>query len=136
MKQRVLWIIWAVLYGICAGLGFVANPTDAQAVAMTILSMLFFVPGFLLLVDSLRTQDKKALSLVRLVSILSLSLTCAAFIANLASVTASDAAGNVLYAVLLLVSAPMASMGYELASLFLWACLLIASVVFRKKITN
>lgn len=136
MKQRILWIIWAVLYGICAGLGFVANPTDAQAVAMTILSVLFFVPGFLLLVDSVRAQDKKTLSLIRWVSIASLSLTCVTFIANLASATASDAAGNVLYAVLLLVSAPMVSMGYALASLFLWACLLIASVVFRKKLTN
>ena len=136
MKQRILWILWAVLYGICAGLGFVANPTDTQSVAMTLLSTLFFAPGFVLLVDGIRAQKKKTLSRIRWVSILSLSLTCAVFVANLASAASSDAVGNVLYVLLVLVSAPMVSMGYELFSLFLWACLLIATVVFRKKITD
>ncbi len=136
MKQRILFIIWAILYGICAGLGFVAQPTDAQSVAMTILSILFFVPGALLLADAVAKKSRKLLLAVRIISIVSLSLTIAVFIANLASAAASDAVGNALYYALLLVSAPMVTMGFELFSLFLWACLLFSTFVFRKKITD
>lgn len=136
MKQRILFIIWIVLYGICAGLGFVAQPTDAQSVAMTVLSLLFFVPGFLLLVDAILGKSKKLLLALRIISIVSLSLTVLVFIANLASAAASEAVGDALYTVLLLVSAPMSTIGFDLLSLFLWACLLFSTFVFRKKVTD
>ena len=136
MKQRILFIIWAVFYGICAGLGFIAQPTDAQSVAMTILSLLFFVPGALLLADAITRKSKKLLLALRIISIASLSRTVGVFIANLASATASDAVGNALYYALILVSAPMVSIGFELLSLFLWACLLFSTIIFRKKITD
>ena len=136
MKQRILFIIWAILYGFCAGLGFVAQPTDAQSVAMTILSLLFFVPGALLLADAIARKSKKLLLALRIISIISLSLTVLVFLANLASAAASEAVGNALYYVLLLVSAPMSTIGFDLLSLFLWACLLFSTFVFRKKLTD
>lgn len=136
MKQRILFIIWAVLYGICAGLGFIAQPTDAQSVAMTILSLLFFVPGGILLADAIARKSKQLLLALRIICATSLGLTILTFIANLASATASDAVGNALYCALILVSAPMVSMGFELLSLFLWACLLFSTIVFRKKLTD
>lgn len=136
MKQRILFIIWGVLYGICAGLGFVANPTDAQSVAMTILSLCFFVPGALLLADAISRKSRKLLLTLRIISVVSLILTIVVFIANLASAAASEAVGNALYYALILVSAPMVSMGYELLSLFLWACLLISTIVARKTIKD
>lgn len=133
MKQRILYAVWAVFYALCAGLGFVSQPTDAQAVAMTILSLLFFVPGFLLVADAAKRHSRKALLAVRGICIASLVLTIAAFIANLASVSASDAVGNALYYVLILVSAPMICMQIELLSLFLWACLLFCTWVFNAR---
>lgn len=133
MKQRILFVLWAILYGVCAGLGFVAHPTDAQSVAMTVLSLLFFVPGALLLADAVVKKSRKLLLAVRIISIVSLSLTILVFIANLASAAASDAVGNALYYALLLVSAPMVSMGFELFSLFLWACLLFSTIILRFK---
>lgn len=136
MKQRILFIIWIVLYGICAGLGFVSQPTDAQSVAMTILSLLFFVPGALLLADAVIRKSKKLLLALRIISAVSLVLTIGVFIANLASAAASDAVGNALYYALVVVSAPMITMEFDLLSLFLWACLLCATVVYRKKITD
>lgn len=132
MKKRILYIAWAVVYALCAGLGFVVPKTDAQKVALTLLSLVFFLPPAWLAVDALRFKDKKTLKLLGWISGLSLGLTTAAYIANLASATASEAAGNVLYGVLIIVSAPMVSMGAELISLFLWACLLAVSLQNRK----
>ncbi len=132
MKKRILYIAWAVMYALCAGLGFVVPKTDAQKVALTLLSLVFFLPPAWLTVDALRFKDRKTLKRLGWISGLSLGLTTAAYIANLASATASEAAGNVLYGVLIIVSAPMVSMGAELISLFLWACLLAVSLQNRK----
>ncbi len=129
MKQRILYALWAVLYILCAGLGFVAQPTDPQSVAMTLLSLLFFAPGFWLVLDAAKRQDKRHLLAIRWISIASIALTVGAFIANLASAAASDAVGNALYYVLILVSAPMICMQIHLLSLFLWACLLFCTWV-------
>lgn len=132
MKKRILYIAWAVVYALCAGLGFVVPKTDAQKVALTLLSLVFFLPPAWLAVDALRFKDRKTMKILGWISGLSLGLTTAAYIANLASATASEAAGNVLYGVLIIVSAPMVSMGAELMSLFLWACLLAVSLQNRK----
>ena len=71
---------------------------------------------------------------VRLVSIASLSLTLIFIIVNVLSVRASAAAGKALYDILQLVSAPMLCGQYWALSLFLWACLLMASFTkFRKE---
>ena len=132
MKKRILYITWGVMYALCAGLGFVAPKTDAQKVALMLLSLVFFVPPAWLTVDALRVKDRKTMKILGWISGLSLGLTTAAYIANLASVTASDGVGDVLYGLLIIISAPMVSMGAELMSLFLWACLLVVSLQNRK----
>lgn len=133
MKQRILYAGWAILYVVCTCLGFAKEPTDAQSVAMTILSLVFFVPGFWLVADATHRQSRRGLLAIRWISIASLALTVLAFIANLASAAASDAVGNALYTVLIIVSAPMICMQIELLSLFLWACLLFSTWVFGAK---
>ena len=65
MKKIILYAVWLVLYGLCAALGHIPQPAGAQAAAMLILSLLFFVPGILLLVDALRAGDRKGLALLR-----------------------------------------------------------------------
>ena len=131
MKKRILYGLWAFLYALCASLSFIPEPAESLQVAMTLLSLAFFVPGTVLLVDAFRNKDKKGIFTLRLISLVSLGLTTVAYICNLLSATASDAAGTVLYYVLLVVSAPMVSMGFELLSLFLWACLLFATFVSK-----
>ena len=133
MKKEILYGAWALMYVLCAVLGFVAEPTDAQSIAMTLLSFVFFLPPMWLLVDAIRQRDKKTLKALRIVSLSSLILTTVAYIANLLSFTASETVGNALYYVLLAVSAPMVSMGVELLSLFLWACLLFGSFSLRNQ---
>lgn len=132
MKKRILYISWAVMFALCAGLGFVLPEAQEQKVALTALSFLFFLPPGWLALDAFRSKDKKTFRILSYMSGGSLLLTTAAYIANLASVAASETVGNVLYGVLVVVSVPMVSMGVELLSLFLWACLFIFSLQNRK----
>lgn len=133
MKKTILYCIWAFFYLLC---GFISNiriTTDAQSAALTILSLIFFIPGGILLVDALRGGDKKTLKILRWISGLSLGLTLVTIIANIASVNATEAVGNVLHQVLIFVSVPMVCSQHYVLSLFLWACLLFATLPQQKK---
>lgn len=128
MKNTVLYTAWCVLYCLCAALGFLPERSGAVQALLTVLSLLFFVPPGLLVFRAGREQNKKILSLVRTVSITSLGLTLTALIFNIIFAAKSTAVGNFLHGLLILVSAPMLSMGYWALSLFLWACLLMATL--------
>ena len=125
MKKTFLYTLWAGLSLLCIGLSFIPQPSRALQGIMTLLSILFFVPGFLLLWDARRRKDEKTIKLLRLMSILSLCLTLALFIFNIWAVLGSELLGNVLYVLLLVVSVPMVCSGHYALSLFLWVCLLI-----------
>lgn len=133
MKKRILYIVWAYLYALCAGLGHIAQPNGVLAVAMTILSIVFFVPGGILLADALRAKDNKTLVQLRWISALSLGLTLALLVANVLSTLGSELLGSVLYELLILLSVPMVCSRYWVLSLFLWSCLLFATFAARKK---
>lgn len=133
MKKTILWCIWAFLYALCAGLGYLENPTGTQSLALLVMALIFFVPGILLLVDALRSDNKKTLLQLRWISGLSLGLTLVLLVANVASVLASEAVGNVLYNFLIFVSVPMVCSQQWLLSMFLWACLFFATMAGRKK---
>ena len=125
MSNKVLYIIWGGLYIICAGLGFIPAPEGITANAMTLLSIGFFIPGAILLYRGQRIQ-------IRIISIVSLAATVIALMLNIWSVYLDKIDGEILYVLLGLVSAPMFSSRIWVLSLFLWACLLTASI-FRKK---
>ena len=135
MKKRILYGIWIFFYLICGLISNVEDPTTAQSVALTILSLIFFIPPAILLADALRAEDMKTLRLLRIFSIVSLVLTLGMLIANIAVVGASEAVGNVLYQILIFVSVPMVCSQHYVLSMFLWACLLFATLpgFIRKK---
>lgn len=133
MKQTVLYSSWAFLYILCALLGNAVSPDAAQSVALTLMSLIFFIPGTLLLIDALRTANRKTLLRLRWISGLSLGLTVLLVIGNIASVNASDAVGTVLHHALNLVSVPMMCSQFAPLSLFLWACLLFATFTGKRK---
>ena len=132
MKKNLFYILWGTLYILCAVLGLFNDPTPSQTVAMTVISVLFFLPALILLIDALRKQDRKTLLLLRWLSALSLSLTLVVFIANIISVSAPQVVGTILHYVLLFISVPMFCSHYWVLSLFLWACLLFATFSDRK----
>lgn len=127
MKEKILYCIWACMYILCVGLSFITPANTISAVALTVISLLFFVPGAVILYDARKANDRKGILRVRVISALSLGLTVALLITTFLCVRASETVGEVLYEVLILVSAPMISSQYWFLSLFLWACLFSAS---------
>lgn len=128
MKNRVLWIWWILMYGICAGLSHITDPQGNQVWALPVLAVLFFVPGVLLLIEALRGDDKKTLKLLRWISGLSVGLTVALFVANVLSALGGEGLGVVLHELLLFASVPMFCMGTWYVGLFFWCCIFFTTL--------
>lgn len=133
MKEKTLYILWGFLFILCAGLGFIPEPTGFGKAILVILALLFFVPGALLLVNAIRDQNRKTVLRVRLISACSLGFTLILLVANVLSVNASEVLGNILYWLLVLASSPMICGQYWLLTLFLWGCLLTGSFMRPEK---
>lgn len=127
LTRRRLYFAWAVLYVLCAGLGFVPEPGNLARAVLFLLSAAFFIPPALLLHQN-GARDRK---IVRYLSAVSLTLTLILLLLNIRSALAGAFVGNFLHAMLVVLSAPMIASNFWAASLFGWACLLIAS--FRRK---
>lgn len=130
MKEKLLYILWALLFIICVPLGFTKNPEGFGKFLLSATSFIFFLPGGILLYDAYRAGNRKGIRRVRIISLASLSLTLLVLICNLLSVNASEKTGVFLYELLGVVSVPMFCAPNWLVSLFLWACLFCAS--FKK----
>ena len=134
MKNKHLYMIWGLLYVLCTVLGFIPQPEGAAGVLFTVLSVLFFVPGWVLLLRSEKQGEKKTPRTICILSAASLVLTLVTLICNFLSVGAALAVGDVLYGLLIIVSSPMICSGYWVLSLFLWAYMLMKSIsLLRKK---
>ena len=132
-KIKKLWIAWAVLYGICTACSFLLTAPGILSGLMTVLSIGFFVPGLLLILEGKKQGSREVLKKVRLVCLLSLSLTLFAILLNFFSVSGSAAWGVAAYLLLIVVSTPMVCSQIWVISLFLWACLLMGSIASLKK---
>ena len=128
MKKSKLMTLWGLLFVLCAGLGFVPDPGGAVKGLLTFVSVLFFVPPFLLLRQARSRKDRYTITLVRNLSALSLLLTVLLLAGNFLSVVAGEWVGTMLYYTLVIISSPMICSGHWAMSLFLWACLLFASL--------
>ena len=133
MKNQKISMIWAFLYGVCAALGFIPNPTGALSGLMIVLSVAFFVPPAVLVYRGIKGQDFLLLKKIRYLSLIWLGLTTIVVSLNFLSVEASEAAGTVLYWLLILVSAPMVCSQAWVVPIFLWGCLLTVCLQYRKK---
>lgn len=127
MKEKILYVFWLCFYILCVGLGTVVQRSTGLHIAFTLLSLIFFLPGILLLWEGIRTDDSKILFRVRIVSLTSLVLTVSLIVLNILTVTAGDAVGQIMHDLLILVSAPMFCCYWRGLSIFLWACLFVSS---------
>ena len=123
MNKKLLYMLWAGLFVLCAGLGFIQEPEGSFKIALTCISLVFFVPPAWLLYRG----DVSDAKLVCNLSALSLGLTLILLVLNFLTALQSDFLGQVLHYTLVIVSSPMICSGHWAMSLFLWACLLIAS---------
>ena len=133
MKKPQLFALWAILFIICAGLGFIPEPEGTGKILCTLASVVFFLPPAVLLFRAAKAGDRNTLRLIRNLSAASLGATLVLLVANVLSALGSRLLGNVLYAMLVIVSSPMICSGSWALSLFLWACLLMASLRLMKK---
>ena len=129
MNKKNLYYIWAGLFILTALLGFITEPNGLLKALMVMTAVGFFVPPALLL----KQGDFQDIKLVRNFSLVSLITTTVLLVLNVMSVLASEAVGTGLYALLILLSAPMVCSQYWALSMFLWACLLMVSLKLLKK---
>ena len=132
MKNKTLYILWAVLFALCAVLGFFREVVTGGQWLMTALSVLFFAPPGALLWRARKKKDEHTRLLIRDLSGASLGLTLVLLVANLMAALGSEWLGNFLDALLTVLSTPMKASGYWALSLFLWAFLFIASLKGKK----
>lgn len=133
MRSKILYPVWGALYILCVCLGAISQRNTATDVALTGISLLFFIPGFMLLFDAIRNHNTKTLKTLRLLSAASLGLTVLALIGNILSTMGSSLLGDIAYGILLIVSAPMLCCKFWFLSLLLWAVLFYASFPQKQK---
>ena len=128
MKHRLCYGLWACLFILCAGLGFIPEPEGSLSAVLSLLALLFFLPPAWLLYQSGKHRQKDTALLIRNLSLVSLILTVTVLILNFFTTFASQRLGQILHYVLVIVSSPMICSGHWAMSLFLWACLLMVSL--------
>ena len=133
MDKKTLYAAWGCLYIVCTVLGFIPDAQGFWYFLMVALSVVFFIPGFWLLYLGIKNNDRGTLTVLRTLSALSLGCTVLMFILNVLSAGASDAAGEMVYGLLIIVSTPMICSQFWILSLFLWACLFMGSILNGKK---
>ena len=133
MKNKHLYGIWGCLFIICALLGFIPEPTGIVKVLLILSAAAFFVPGWLLYYRAAKGNDIPTLQCLLGLSLTSLCATLIFLVLNFLSAGNPNISGDFLYALLIIFSSPMVCAQYWIASLFLWACLLIASFSAARK---
>ena len=128
MKKSIVYSIWAALYCICVGLGFVKEPAGFGKFLLAATGLIFFLPPFYLMWLALKEKSHRTLLALRLISGCALACSTVLLVLNFLSVYFSARTGLVLYVLLVMFSAPMVCGQYWALSLFLWACLLILSL--------
>ena len=125
MKKKLLYVVWAVLYALCVGLGFVTDPTAGEKVFLIALSIGFFAPPFWLYAIARKENSRKTILVLRLISIGILALTLLFLVLTFLSVNFSLQAGQVIGVLLTMFSAPMVCSQIWVLPLFLWATLMM-----------
>lgn len=133
MKKKILTGLWLFLFILCSSLGFIRDATGIGKYLLWFLSVIFFLPGAILLYDAYRQKDRKVILWIRGISITSLLLTMIFLVASIASFNSAQAVGDTLEAILTVVGCPIMSSPFWFVSLFLWACLMSGSFYGQKR---
>ena len=134
MRFGALYTAWAALFVLTAALGLCFPAAEGGLKALLlIISILFFLPPWLILQKARRTGNDHHRKLVGMLAALSLVMTTALICLNILSFSDAEGLGDVLHVVLTVVSAPMVCSNFFAVPLFLWAVLLMASFFSKKE---
>ena len=117
MKKSHLYPIWAALFAVCAGLGFLPAPEGSLKVLCILLSVAFFVPPLMLI----RIGDRQDIALVRILSAMALTADLVLLVLNILSASFSETVGTILHCVLIIAGSPLICSQCWALVLFLWA---------------
>ncbi len=127
MKKNIVYFLWALVYCICVGLGFVQDARGFGKILLVLSSLICFVPPFYLAYIARKEKCRKTLSVLRLVSGGILIASVVLIILNFLSLYFSAGTGLVLHVLLVMFTSPMVCSQAWALPLFLYACLLIVS---------
>lgn len=136
MKKTFVFA-WIGMFVLCAILGFIQTTSPILKIALTLICLIFFLPGALLLYNAITEKDEKTIRIIRWISLGSLILTTIALLVNIvcgvmyAAAAAPAQAVTTSYSFLVIVSSPMYCGKFKALSLFLWAALFISTFMKR-----
>ena len=133
MNTKPLYYSWLGLFALCAVLGFIPAPDSGTQGLGVIAAVLCFVPPAAIVWFGWKEKSWEDLRLVRNLAAGSLAMTVIAMIANFLTLAAPAWVGDLLYAVLVIVSSPMICGQFWIMSLALWAILLWSCMLLLKK---
>ena len=133
MNITSFYTVWAAMFVLCAGLGFLPEPAGFGKFLLILLTLGFFaVPGlFLSWLD--KRGNKLHIRIIRNLAIASLGMTFVLILVNFVAFMAPETVGNLLHILLIIVSTPMICGQYWVLGLFGWACLLFWAQSLLKK---
>ena len=118
---------------LCTIFGFIDTDNSLLKAIFALFSMGFFLPGGILLYEAVTDKDRKTVRIIRGISIASLTLTAVFIILNALTLPSTEAVGDRMNVLLIILSTPMFASQVWVLSLFLWACLLMGSFFKKTK---
>lgn len=134
--NKILSIAWAAMFALCAALGiFFPAAEGIRKVALIVISILFFLPPSLMLYNALRAGRKGIIKRIRILCIISLSLTTVLLLTFMlvtllaATQVVMPLAVNIVYYIFVALSAPLFCSQSMVLGLFMWGALLCATFI-------
>ena len=121
MKDSLLYTLWAVLFALCAALGFLPEPEGSLKVLCLLLSVAFFLPPAVLAYRG----SRRNIQIIRNLSALALLTAAVLLVLNILSASFSQQTGLILHYILVIATSPMICSRYWALILFLWAYLML-----------
>lgn len=133
LKYGSLYRIWGVLFVATALLGllFPGAKHPLGLFALRAVTVLFFLPPWLILMKARLAGNHHHRKLIRYLSIASLTATVVLFCCAVFALRLPEFMSTVIHVVMTILCAPLVCSNYYALPLFLWAVLLIQS--FQKK---
>ena len=130
LSYPILYTLWASMFLLTAALGLLfPEETGPGRWVLTTVSVIFFVPPWMILNRARQARDLQQIRLIRWLCLASIVLTAVLLVLNLKSAGLGDAMGRALNAALAVVSAPMLCSNLFVLPIFLWGCLLADTFV-------
>lgn len=133
LPYKTLYQLWAGLFALTAALGlaFPGVQNAAGRFFLALISVVFFLPPWLILKRAKKEDNRHHLRLVRYLALASLSLTMILFCAGILSLPYGQWLGDLIHVLMTVLCAPLVCSNYYALPMVLWAMVFYGS--FGKK---